>query len=371
MRTPLCLVPLFLASFVRAQTPARAPVAEPPSKVVEESRFYRYTNKNDRIAEVAGHKDIYLSADMGAGAMHEVCLVTPASDWVLAGAPPAIEQKYTNLLWRVGYAIASAQGRPYGVDTVGTCEVTAYNPYVYLAEYSNFYFGGFDKTLKDRIGFNSCYMSALTVDGQPKYACHGKTCGVPAAAIVETLNLLLKAKDKDSVRDALGEVRTLYNSELFRDSVEALVKDKTRTESVTIKHRDEPVETLLLRVLAMRTLATIERTERSAKLLALIWHDQSEPEPVREGAIRAFAFVTQYPGPAITSAQNRPGMYKSLYSFIVPLMNLTADEYDKRDASVPKKELSGLGRAAECAANMFPRKLQLKARKGKKFDDPD
>lgn len=375
MKPPLSLLILLLASSVRAGTAKPAAPPEPTSAVVEEPSYYYHTNKNSWWGDVVSRRDIYLVNDIGD--LNDLCYIPPAADWVTAGAKPDIEQKYLNLIWRSAYSIAQAQGRGNGARTIGTCGVNAYSPMAYLGEFSNFYVLPPEEVRKK--GFNSCRMSKDFVKDHPKYASQGNRTSNAGIAVLETLNLLIKSKTPETALNALSDSSMIFNSEKFRDTIESLINDKTVTASITIKP-DGYKETMPLRVYAMRTLATTERTERTAKLLALIWHDEKEPADVREGAIRAFAFVAQWAGPAIKSDENRPAMHKALYQFLLPLMMIAADEYDKRDEAnaklagdpkAKKAQVSELGAAAQCAADMWPKKYQIKAKKGKKYDDPD
>lgn len=365
MRTPLALLVLLLVSTARAGTTAAPSIPDPTSKPAEESRSYYHTSRNYWWGDVVSRRDINLSSDIGG--LDDLCFIPPAADWVADGAPAAIESKYLNLVWRVAYSLANAQNRsnPNG-QTIGTCGVNAAATMAGIGEFSNFYVGAFDDGVKQRTGFTSCLRSQDFVKGQPKYASHGKTISSAGLAVLETLNLLLKSKTPETVLAALGDIRVLQNSDKFRESVEALVRDKSVTAKVTIRP-DGSKETLPLRVYAMRTLATIERTERSAKVLALIWHDEKEPPEIREGAIRAFAFIAEWPGPAKDSMALRPAMLKTLYPFLAPLMMITAVEYDKKEEAGPKAQISDLGNAASCATDMYPKELRAKAKKGEKY----
>ena len=317
--------------------------------------------------DVVARTDISLVSDMGK--LDELCLIPPAADWVSDGASEEIQKKYLHLLWRAAWSINNAkQGGNAGNRTIGTCGVNASAMIVGLGDYSNFFVGSFDDSIKKRTGFSSCLSTKDPVKGSPKYASHGKTLSSPGIAVAETLNLLIKSGHPETALEALSDVRAITSFVKFRDSVEALARDKSVTAMVTINPPDEGKETIPLRVYAMRTLATMERTERTAKLLALIWHDEKEPAEIREGAIRAFAFVAQWPGPAaLTSMQERPAMLKALYPFIMPLVSIGGVESDKKEEAGPKAQLSPLGQAASCALDMFPLELRAKARKGEKL----
>jgi hypothetical protein len=362
MRTPLALLALLLASSARSQAPA---TPTPPSSPAAERSSYYHTSRNSWWGDVVSRRDINLSSDLGA--VDDLCFIPPAADWVTDGAPTAINKKYLNLVWRAAYSISNAQGRyNQGGRTIGICGVNADAQMAGIGEFSNFFVGSFDDSIKSRTGFTSCLRSQDFVKGTPKYAAHGKVVSNAGIAVVETLNLLLKAKDPETVLEALGDVRVIQNSDKFRESVEALVRDKSVTAKVTIKP-DGSKETLPLRVYAMRTLATIERTERSAKVLALIWHDEKEPMEIREGAIRAFSFIVEWPGPAKDSMALRPAMLKTLYPFLAPLMMINAVENDKKEEAGPKAQISELGNAAECAARLYPKELREKAKKGQPY----
>lgn len=358
MRTPLALLALLLASFARSQAPAAAPDAEPSS--------YYHTSRNYWWGDVVARKDINLSSDVGA--LDDVCIIPPAADWVAEGAPPEIEKKYLNLVWRAAYSVANAQGRSnLGGRTIGSCGVNAAAQMAAIGELSNFWVGSFDEGIKKRTGFSSCMRAQDFVKGSPKYAAHGKKISNAGIAVMETLNLLLKSRNPETVLGALTDIQVIQNSDKFREGVEALVRDKSVTAKVAIQP-DGSKETLPLRVYAMRTLATIERTERSAKVLALIWHDEKEPAEIREGAVRAFAFVVQWPGPvALNSMAARPAMLKALYPFLQPLMMIASVENDKKEEAGPKARISEFGNAADCAARLYPQELRDKARKGEAY----
>lgn len=360
MRTPLALLAFVLAASARAGTPA---VADPGAAPAEERSSYWHTSRNSWWGDAVSRRDLNLVADVGT--LDDLCFIPPAADWVTEGAPADIEKKYAGLVWRASYSVAQAQGRTnLGGRVIGSCGVNAPASMAYIGELSNFYNGVFDDSVKARTGFRGCLMSKDFVKTSPKYASHGKTISNAGLAVMETLNLLLKSKNPDTVVGALTDIQTLKNPDKFRDGVEALVRDKSVTAKVTIRP-DDRNETIPLRVYAMRALAGMERTERTAKLLALIWHDEKEPPEVREGAIRAFAFVAQWPGPdAMNSMAARPAMLKALHPLLSPLMMLTAGEYDKKEDAGPKAVLSGLGEAGECAVNMFPKDQREKARKG-------
>ena len=362
MKPPLALALLLLAGAARAGAP------EPASKPVEEPRFYYHAPRASWWGDVVARKDISLTADLGK--LEELCLIPPAADWVTDGASREIQEKYLRLLHRVAWSMNNASGGGNaGNRTIGTCGVNAYAVTANLGEFSNFFVGGIDPALKSRIGFSGCLSTKDFVKGEPKYASFGRTVIAPGAAVAETLNLLLKSKHPDTVLEALGVVRTLSPFEKFRDAVEALSRDKSVTAVITIRP-DGVEEKLPLRVYAMHTLATMERTERTAKLLALIWHDEKEAAEVREGAIRAFSFVSQWPGTAIetmNNAEKRKAMHKALYPFLVPLMVVGGVEADKKEEGGPKAQLSPLGSAASCALDLFPLELRAKARKGEKL----
>ncbi|MDD5301997.1 MAG: hypothetical protein PHS14_02725 [Elusimicrobia bacterium] len=365
MRTPLALLALLLASAARAGTALPAASSEPASKEVVESRYYYHSSGVSWWGDVVSRHDISLSSDLGK--LDELCLIPPAADWITDGASSDINRKYLDLIWRSAYSLANAQSRSnLRGQTIGTCGVNADSVMANIGEFGNFFVGAFDDALKKRTGFSSCLHSKDFVKGEPKYASYGKTIVTPAVAVVDTLNFLLKAKSPETVLEALGDVRMLQNSDKFRDSIQALVRDKSVTANVSIKP-DGVKETLPLRVYAMRTLATIERTERSAKILALIWHDETEPPEMREGAIRAFAFIVEWPGPASASSANRPVMHKALYAFLAPLMMIASVENDKKEEAGAKAKLSALGNAAFCAAERYPKELRAKARKGEKY----
>jgi hypothetical protein len=309
-----------------------------------------------------------MTSDLGK--LDEVCLIPPAADWVTDGASEEIQRKYLHLLHRTAWSINNAKGggNP-GNRTIGTCGVNATAMIVGLGDWSNFFVGGFDESIKKRTGFTSCLSTRDPVKGAPKYASYEKTVNAPGVAVAETLNLLLKSRHPETVLSALSVVRSITSFEKFRESVEALVRDKSLTAAVTIEPPGEGRQTIPLRVYAMRTLATMERTERTAKIMALIWHDEKETPEIREGAIRSFAFVAQWPSTAIetmTSAEKRAAMQKALFQFIVPLMNIGGVESDKKEEAGAKAQLSPLGQAALCALDMFPKELRAKARKGEK-----
>ena len=381
MRTPLALLALFLASFARAQTPpapqaAQTPqspqtsaVATPPAApapAAEERSSYYHTSRNYWWGDVVSRKDINLSSDIGG--LDDICFIPPAADWVTEGASPEVEKKYLNLVWRGAYSLAGAQNRSnLQGRTIGTCGVNATSTMASIGEFSNFYVGVFDEGIKSRTGFRGCMRAQDFVKGSPKYASHGKTVSNAGKAVMETLIQLLKSKNPETVLGALTDIQVMKNSDMFRESVEALVRDKSVTAKVTISP-DGSKETLPLRVYAMRTLATIERTERSAKVLALIWHDEKEAPEIREGAIRAFSFVVQWPGPnALNSMAARPAMLKALYPFLQPLMMIASIENDKKEEAGPKAQISDFGNAASCAADMYTKELRAKARKGEPY----
>jgi hypothetical protein len=365
MKPPLALLVLLLAASARAVTPAPAAGGEPASKPVEEPRYYYHSPRVSWWGDVVARRDISLNSDLGK--LDELCFIPPAADWVTDGASREIQEKYLHLIWRAAWSMANAQGKGnLGGRTIGTCGVNAYAVMANIGDFNNFFVGSMDPQVKTRTGFSSCLSTKDPVKGEPKYASYAKTVVAPAAAITDTLNLLLKSGHPDTVLEALGDIRVLANSDKFRDAIEALVRDKSVTAAVTVRP-DGVAETLPLRVYAMQSLATLERTERSAKLLALIWHDEKEPAEIREGALRSFAFIAQWPGPARTSFESRPAMFKALYPFLVPLMMITGVESDKKEEAGPKAKLSPLGAAADCAASMFPMELRSKARRGEKY----
>lgn len=369
MKPLLALVSLLLSGSVHAGTVTAVGPSDPPAKAVEEPSFYYHSPRVSWWGDVVSRHDISLGSDMGK--LDEICLIPPAADWVADGASEEIQQKYLHLLWRAAWSINSAKGGANpGNRTIGTCGVNASAMIVGLGDYSNFFVGSFDESIKKRTGYSSCLATKDPVKGSPKYASHGKTVVAPGVAVAETLNLLLGSKHPETVLGALSDIRAITSFEKFRETVEALVRNKSVTATVTINPPGEGRETIPLRVYAMRTLATMERTERTAKILALIWHDKEEPADIREGAVRAFAFVAQWPGTAIdtmTSADRRKAMHKALYPFIVPLMTVGGIESDKKEEAGPKAKLSPLGEAASCALDMFPVELRQKARRGEKL----
>jgi hypothetical protein len=367
MRTPLSLLALLLLSVVRAGAQTKAPIPDAAGKPVEEPHFYYHSPRVNSWGDVVSRRSISLTSDLGK--LDELCMIPPAADWIAAGASEEAQQKYLQLIWRSAWSMANAQGKGnLGGRTIGLCGVNAYAVLSTLGDFNNFFvLGGNDDAVKARTGFAGCLSTKDPVKGEPKYASFGKTVVAPAKPIIETLNLLLKSTHPQTVLETLGDIRMIANTDKFRDSIEALVKDKSVTATVTINPPDEGKETLPLRVYAMRTLATIERTERSAQVLALIWHDETEKPEIREGAIRAFSFIVEWPGPVLSSAETRPAMYKALYPFLAPLMMINGVENDKKDDAGPKSKLSPLGEAAYCAAERFPKALRDKARKGEKF----
>jgi len=313
-------------------------------------------------------RDIPLQSDLGK--LDELCLIPPAADWVMDGASREVQEKYLRLLHRVAWSMNNVSGRGNaGNRTIGTCGVNAYAVTAGLGEFSNYFVGSIDPAIKSRTGFSGCLHTKDFVKGEPKYASYGKTMVAPGGAVADTLNALLKSKHPDTVLEALGNIRTLSPFEKYRDAVEALVRDKSVAAVITVRP-DGAAEKLPLRVYAMHTLATMERTERTAKILALIWHDEKETAEVREGAIRAFSFVAEWPGTAIatmTGPEKRQAMHKALYPFLVPLMVVGGVEADKKEEAGPKAKLSPLGSAASCALELFPLELRAKARKGEKY----
>lgn len=358
---------LLLAVSARAGTPDPAAPPAVAAVPLEEPHFYYHSPRVSWWGDVVNRRDIGLTSDMGK--LDEICLIPPAADWVSDGASEEIQKKYLHLLWRAAWSINNAKGGGNaGNRTIGTCGVNASAMIVGLGDYGNFFVGSFEESIKKRTGYSSCLSTKDPVKGSPKYASHGKVLSNPGVAVAETLNLLLGSKHPETVLEALSDVRAITSFDKFRDKVEALARDKSVTATVAINPPDEGKETIPLRVYAMRTLATMARTERTAKLLALIWHDEKEPPEIREGAIRAFAFVAQWPGPAaLTSARERPAMLKALYPFIVPLMAVGGVEADKKEEAGLKAKLSPLGEAASCALDMFPLELRQKARKGEKL----
>ncbi|MBI5246610.1 MAG: hypothetical protein HY923_05470 [Elusimicrobia bacterium] len=376
MKPLLSLLALLLVVSARAgepRPPAAGPAAPAPGEAAapaEEPRYYYHSPQTSWWGDVVSRRDISMTSDLGK--LDEICLIPPAADWISDGASEEIQKKYLHLLWRVEWSISNAKGGGnFGGRTIGTCGVNAYAMIVGLGDYSNFFVGGFDDSIKKRAGYSSCLHSKYPVKGAPKYASHGKTVSAPGIAVAETLNLLLGSKHPETVLEALSVIRSITSFERFRERVEALVRDKSVTATVTINPPDEGKQTIPLRVYAMGTLATMDRTERTAKLLALIWHDDKEPEEIRVGALRAFAFISEWGGVALKVNENRPVMQKALYPFLAPAMMLFAVENDKKEEAGAKAKLSPLGEAAFCLANTFPKKIQIKARKGKKFDDPD
>ncbi|UPT74503.1 MAG: hypothetical protein M0D55_01825 [Elusimicrobiota bacterium] len=354
---------LLLAASARAGVPE--PGAPTPAK---EPHFYYHSQGTQWWGDVVNRKGITMTSDLGK--LDEVCLIPPAADWIRDGASEEIQKKYLHLLHRVAWSINNAKGGANPRNrTIGTCGVNASAMIVGFGDYSNFFVGSFDDSIKKRTGFTSCRATKDFVEGSPKYASTEKKLGAPGVAVSETLNILLKSKHPETVLGALSALREITSFEPFRESVEALVRDKSLTATVTIEPPDEGRQTIPLRVYAMRTLATMERTERTAKIMALIWHDEKETAEIREGAIRSFAFVAQWPGTAIdtmTSAEKRAAMHKALFQFIVPIMNLGGVEADKKEEAGAKAQLSPLGQAASCALDMFPKELRAKARRGEK-----
>ena len=349
------------AAFAGDPAPAAAPA--------EESHFYAHALKASWWGDVVSRRDISLNDDLPN--LSELCFIPPAADWVTDGATPEVELKYLRLIWRVAYSLGDAQGTGnLGGKTIGSCGVNAYAVLTGIGAFNNFFVGAMDADAKARTRFTSCMSTRDFVKGAPKYSSSRKKIVTAAHPVMDTLNLLAKSKNPETALEALSLMRVIAPSDKYRDTIEAVVRDKTVTATITIKP-DGYKETMPLRVYAMRTLATLERTERTAKILALIWHDEKEPEDIRVGALRSFAFITEWAGPALVAQKNRPVMHKTLYSFLAPMMMMYAVENDKKEEAGSKAQLSALGQAAECAVNTWPKKIQLKARKGKKFDDPD
>jgi len=372
MKPLYALLALLFVAAARAGEAPRAPVApapDPKSAPAQESHFYAHAIKASWWGDVVSRRDISLNEDLPN--LSELCFIPPAADWVTDGASPEVELKYLRLVGRVAYSLGDAQGKGnLGGKTIGSCGVNAYGVLTGIGAFNNFFVGAMDADAKARTRFTSCMSTRDFVKGAPKYSSSGKKIVTAAFPVMDTLNLLAKSKNPETALEALSLMRVISPSDKYRDTIEAVVRDKSLTAMVEIKP-DGYKEILPLRVYAMRTLATLERTERSAKLLALIWHDEKEPEDIRVGALRSFAFITEWAGPALVAPQNRPVMHKALYSLLPPLMMLYAVENDKKEEAGAKAKLSALGEAAFCATNTWPKKIQLKALKGKPFDAPD
>lgn len=363
MKTPLALLLLALSLPAVAGTPkapeaprSGAAPAEPPSVAVEEpSGYWTSSNGVSWWGDVKSRRSITLVDDLPR--LREICMVPPAADWVTEGATPEVEEKYLLLLSRLNLSLDSARGSHIKPGRLSRCGVASPGREAYLGEYSNTFNGVNPEEIRKRTNFAGCRAGLDKVKGHPKYASQGNVLPNVGLIVMETVNALLKSKNPGTVRMALGVVQELANGDKFADTLESMVKDKGLTAKVNINPEMTGKETLTLRVYAMRALAATNPTERTAKLLALVWHDSSEPEDVRVGALRAFSFVVE-----------DARLEKPLFPFLNPLMGLNADENDKKDEAGPKAKLSELGDAAYCVASGWPREKRDFAKKGLDWD---
>lgn len=358
MRPPLSLVVLLCAAPAfagEAKLPAN--VAEPASVAVEEpSGYWNASNSVSWWGDVKSRRSITLVDNLPS--LREICMVPPAADWVTEGATPQIEEQYLLLLFRLNMSINDARGSrlPQGIGRIGRCGVHSPGRYAALAEYANYWNGVGNAEAQKRFNFSGCRSDWNPVKGHPKYASQGKNKPLLSVTVIETVNMLLKSKNPGTARMALGVVQELTNGDKFVDTLESMVKDKTLTTPITISP-DSGKETMPLREYAMRALAVTNPTERSAKLLALIWHDDKEDEATRAAAMRAFEFVVE-----------DGHLQKELFPFVNPLMGINMDENDKKDEAGSKAKLSALGEAAWCAATEWPQEKREFARKGLDWD---
>ncbi len=355
MRTPLALLVLLFASAARAGVPTPVPVTEPTSKAVEEdSGYWHSSNSVSWWGDVVSRRSISLVDPFPS--IRQICMIPPAADWVTEGAQPAVEAQYLLLLLRVNGAIEEARGSAWNVGSGSRCGVTAYPKEAKLMEYTITWSGSMAQSIKDKTRFNGCISAVSKVAGHPKYASQGKNMPPVGEMVADTVNLLLKSKTPETQSLALSVAQELVNGDRFVDTLEAMVKDKSLTAKITISPNNSP-ETLTVREYAMRALATTNPTERSAKLLALIWHDEQEEEAMRAAAVRSFAFVV-----------SQAKLHKELFSFLNPLMGINMDENDKKDAGGSAAKLSQLGDAAFCAGSVWPKEKRDFAKQGLDWD---
>lgn len=358
MKTPLALLALCLSLPAAAQNKAQAVPAEPTSKAVEEPPVYWHSsNSVSWWGDVVGRTSITLVDDLPR--LREICMVPPAADWVTEGAKPEIEHQYLILLSRLAYSLNEARGTRINIGRIGRCGVRSFAKQAYLGEFANTWFGSNSQEIKQKTNFNGCLSDSnpAHVGGPWKYASRGKSRPSPSLMIVETVNALLRSKNPETVKTALSVAQEIAPSDKWLDTLETMVKDKSLTAEITIQPEGEGKETLTLRAYAMRALAATNPTERTAKLLALIWHDDKEDPKARAAALRAYSF-------AVEDAH----LEKTMFPLLNPLIGLYMDENDKKEEAGAKGKLSEVGEAAECAKDGWPKEKQRFAAKGLDWD---
>ncbi len=370
---------LLLASAASAADPNKAlVVAEPASKLAETPPFYWYTHKTPGIVQAINRTSLDRGSDINQIA--QVCLIPPAADWVVAGAPVDVQVKYLDLLWAAAYADNSMRKLwTHGDSTTGTCGVRGYHQYTDPASLHRV-FNGQDKKLTEHLGFQSCFSSMK--NAKFPTVLYANTAASPtnvSKAIIESVNLLLKSRDPKVLGRALESASVIRSVDSFRDSIEAVIGDESITGTIELKPEHWVHETIPLRVYAMRTLATTDRTERTAKVLAKVWTNRKESDVIREGAIRAFSFVYQWPAGlkyskdpvegaelAKANAALRDDMRKKLYPFLIGLMTINGLANDEKEDK-GLKQISDLGSAAYCAGDLWPPDARAAAKKGEKW----
>ncbi len=367
MKLPLALLVLAFVPSARAQTPKKAAVTEPKSKVVELADFYYYDQRrNSGFANIVNRSALVVPS-YSEYEPYLVCLVPPAADWIASGgASPEVEKQYLTLLRRVAWADqefhqSAADG--FSGRKISLCGVYRYPLSGSVKRINEMFLGPIDKPTYDRTHYSSCRgAQTMKVAGHPKYASKTAVDVTPLHAIGDTIKLLLASKTPETVRDALWVARSYMENEEFAPAIAAVVRDKSVVAKVLIKRPPEEGgnETIPLRVFAMQTLATTQPTALVGLTLASVFKDDTETPEIRAGAIRAYGYFMSWP----IVGRDANIQAKGTKAQLRPLLSIFDGEEDKKEEAGPSGKLSELGLAASCVGHMYPQEMVKKVKAG-------